>query len=105
MEALSDEWVLQDVETAPKAYSLRSCGNCTITFGQIGKECFCYEEMDKCEQSLSNEWVPQGLEAPKCITLHPAFNTVCLRGSTGLLIKKLPANWFRRDVHEKCGIS
>ena len=65
VEALSDEWVRQDLETAPKAYSLRSCGNCTITFRQIGKECSCYQEMDKYEQSLSNEWVPQGLEAPK----------------------------------------
>ena len=68
MEALSDEWVPQDVKTAPKAYSLRSCGNCIITFRQTGKECFCYQEVNKCEQSLSNEWVPQGLETPKCIS-------------------------------------
>ena len=34
--------------------------------------------MEKCAQSLSDEWVPQGLEAQKCITLHPTFNTVCL---------------------------
>ena len=33
---------------------------------------------DKCAQSLSDEWVPQGMEAQKCITLHPAFDTVYL---------------------------
>lgn len=78
MEALSDEWVLQDLETAPKSYSKRSCGNCLITFRQNGNECSCCQEMEKCAQSLSDEWVLQSLEAPKCITLHPAFNTVCL---------------------------
>ena len=78
VEALSDEWVLQDLENAPKSYSRRSCGNCSITFHQFGNECSCCEEMDKCTKSLSEEWVPQIKEAPKCITLHPAFNTICL---------------------------
>jgi hypothetical protein len=75
VEALSDEWVLQDYETAPKSYSSRSCGNCSITLTQMGNDCSCSQEMEK---SLSDEWVPQNVQAPKCITLHPAFNTVCL---------------------------
>ena len=62
--------------------------------------------MDKCDQSLSDEWVPQGSEAQKCITLHPAFNTACLdrwslrlaSGKYRTIDKKLSANWFRRDV-------
>ena len=29
----------------------------------------CCQEMDKCAQSLSDEWMPQGLEAQKCIAL------------------------------------
>ena len=52
-----------------------------MTFRQIGNdsnECSCCHEMEKCAQSLSDEWVPQGSEAQKCITLHPAFDTVCL---------------------------
>ena len=72
MEALSDEWVLQDFATAPKAYSRRSCGNCTITVRQIendSNECSCCQEMDKCAQSLSDEWVLQGVEAQKCLLL------------------------------------
>ena len=106
MEALSDEWVLQDLETAPKSYSKRSCGNCLITFRQNGNECSCCQEMEKCAQSLSDEWVLQSLEAPKCITSHPAFNTVCLDrwslrlalGSTGLLIKKV----ISKLVQKRC---
>ena len=79
VEALSDEWVLQDLETAPKSYSRRSCGNCSITFLQNANECSCCKDMEKCVESLSDEWIPQDMEtAPKCITLHPAFNTVCL---------------------------
>ena len=34
--------------------------------------------MDKWAHSLSDEWVPQGLEAQKCLTLYSAFNTVYL---------------------------
>ena len=53
---------------------------------------------------MSDEWVPQGTEATKCITLQPAFNTHCAWhvGSTELLIKNLSANWFGEDVsHNK----
>ena len=109
MEALSGEWVLEDLETAPKSYSKRSCGNCLITFRQNGNECSCCQQMEKCAQSLSDEWVPQSLEAPKCITSHPAFNTVCLdrwslrltSGKYKTSDKKLSANLFRRDVSYK----
>ena len=89
-EALSDEWLLQDLERAPKSYSSLSCGNCSVTFHKVGNECSCCEEMKKCTESLSDEWVPQGMEATKCLTLDPAFNTHCVwhLGSTELLIKK-----------------
>ena len=64
--------------------------------------------MDKCDQSLSDEWVPQGSEAQKCITLHPAFNTACLDrwsdhcvwhlGSTEPLIKKVISKLVQNDA-------
>jgi hypothetical protein len=72
-KSLSNWWV------APKSYSRRFCGFCSITFLQNANECSCCQDMEKCVESLSDKWVPQDLEtAPKCITLHPAFNTICL---------------------------
>ena len=59
--------------------------------------------MDKCAQL---EWVPQGLEAQKYITLHQAFNTVCLdrlslrlaSGKRRTIDKKVINKRFRKDA-------
>ena len=99
MVALSDEWVLEDVleENAPKSYSRRSCGNFVVTFRQFGNECSCSEETEKCTKSLSEEWMPQSMEAPKCITFHPVFNTIFLdRWSLRL------ASGSYRTINKKC---
>ncbi|XP_031552087.1 uncharacterized protein LOC116289336 isoform X2 [Actinia tenebrosa] len=35
--------------------------------------------MEKCSGALSDEWVLEEMQTPpNCITLHPAFQTVCL---------------------------
>lgn len=50
-----------------------------MTFLQNANECYCCQDMEKCIEALSDEWVLQDMQqAPACITLHPAFITVCL---------------------------
>ena len=99
VEALSDEWVLEDVleENAPKSYSRRSSGNSVFTFRQFGNEYSCSEEMEKYTKSVSQEWMPQSMEDPKCMTLHPVFNSICLdRWSLRLASGKY------RTIDKKC---
>ncbi|XP_046840966.1 uncharacterized protein LOC124435062 [Xenia sp. Carnegie-2017] len=55
------------------------CGNCRTNLLQNEKESQCCQELDECIESLKNEMVLDELKiVPKCITLHPAFNSVCL---------------------------
>ena len=46
---------------------------------QNEKESQCCQELDECIESLNSEMVLGEMKVvPKCITLHPAFNSVCL---------------------------
>ena len=56
-----------------------SCGKCSTTLLQNPNECLCCQDIEQCVESLSDKWVLEDLQtAPECITLHPAFGTVCL---------------------------
>ncbi|XP_046855950.1 uncharacterized protein LOC124449052 [Xenia sp. Carnegie-2017] len=55
------------------------CGNCRTNMLQNEKEIQCCQELDECIESLNSEMVLGEMKVvPKCITLHPAFNSVCL---------------------------
>jgi len=62
------------------SYIIRcSCGKCSTTWLQNANECCCCQDIEKCVEALSDEWVLEEMKAaPGCITLHPSFKTVCL---------------------------
>ena len=60
-------------------YKRCKCGNCSIELFQNAKECQCCVEIDTCVKALTSHQVVSEVGfSPKCITLHPGFNQVCL---------------------------
>ena len=53
--------------------------NCKTDLLQNEKECQCCQEIDGCIESLNSDVVTQEANGvPRCITLHPGFEDVCL---------------------------